>query len=217
MPKAKLADTSTLLARPRGILLLCALLYLAAALHCPLLSALGWPAMEVLWSALLIPTFVLAFYYGWRGAAAAIGFALLLFLGSEWLSHSAGEFHGERLVHLATVFLALLTLGIATGGLAEALRREHGARITAERRAAISELVLALQHEINNPLAALLMEAEMLQGDPTRLSQEQSESVARICEQARRIERLIARVAELEEPRSVEYLEGRKMTDLSGA
>jgi signal transduction histidine kinase len=217
MGRVVLSDTSTLLEPPRGIVVFSALIYLAAGLHAVLLRPLGWPATEVLWSALMIPTIALSFYHRWRGVAAAVALALALFVGSEWLSHDPGELHGERLVFLASVFLALLTIGLATGGLAEALRREHEARVAAERQAAISELALALEHEINNPLAALLMEAELLLTGSERLSDEQRECLARIVEQAQRIEALISRVAELEEPRSVEYLEGRRMTDLSGA
>ena len=210
-----LSDTSTLLIRPRGILLLCALTYLAAALHSVILAPLGWPAMEVLWSAMLIPTIALSFYFGWRGALGSVLIALALFVAVEWLAHGAQSFGGGRLIFSVTAFLTIVTLGIAIGGLAELLRREHQGRIAAERRAVTNEMAVALKHEINNPLAALLMEAEMLENDTEGLSAGHLEGVSNMVGMARRIQELVNRIAELEEPKRIEYLEGKWMIDLS--
>ncbi|KPK65602.1 MAG: hypothetical protein AMS21_04260 [Gemmatimonas sp. SG8_38_2] len=210
-----LSDTSTLLIRPRGILVLCVLTYLAAALHFMILAPLGWPAMEVLWSAMLIPTIALSFYFGWRGALGSVLIALGLFVVVEWLAHGAQSFGGGRVIFSATAFLTIVTLGIAIGGLAELLRREHRGRIAAERRAVTNEMAVALKHEINNPLAALLMEAEMLENDTEGLSGSHLEGVSNMVGMARRIQGLVDRIAELEEPKRIEYLEGKWMIDLS--
>jgi signal transduction histidine kinase len=117
------------------------------------------------------------------------------------------------LVFTATFFLALVTLSLGIGGLAELLRREHAGRLVAERAAATSELAVALKHEIHNPLAALVAEVDLL-GEAT-LPEEQQEAVATVAGLARRIKVLVDRVAEIEEPRRVEYLDGIWMTDLS--
>jgi signal transduction histidine kinase len=50
----------------------------------------------------------------------------------------------------------------------------------------LSNAVGRVQHEMNNPLAALLAESQLLELDPT-LSQEQRESVKRIVDLARRV------------------------------
>jgi signal transduction histidine kinase len=215
MRRSVLSDTTTLLTRPRGILVLSALAYLAAALHPILAGALGWPAMEILWSATLIPTIALSFYYGWRGTLVSLVTALLLFTGVEWVAHGSEGFTGERLVFFATVYLAIVTLGVAIGGLAELLRREHEGRLAAERFAATNELAVALQHEINNPLAALLMEAELLDREATDMPQAQRAGVSNIVGLAQRIKKLVDRVAVLERPRRVEYVKGKWMIDLS--
>jgi glucose-6-phosphate-specific signal transduction histidine kinase len=210
-----LTDTTALLIRPRGILVLSSLLYLAAALHPFLLAPIGWPAMEVLWAAMMIPTIALSFYYGWRGALASIIIALVLFITVESLAHGAQAFSGDSLVFSATAFLAIVTLGIAIGGLAELLRREHQGRVAAERRSVTNEMAIALKHEINNPLAALLMESEMLESDAESLSADHRRSIAAMADMARRIQELVDRVAEMNEPKRVEYVRGKWMIDLS--
>jgi DNA-binding response OmpR family regulator len=79
----------------------------------------------------------------------------------------------------------------------------------------IGETTLALQHEVNNPLMALLAHLDMLSADPT-LSEEQRTDVTAVREQARRIAEVIRRLAALDDPRSVEYLGSSRMIDLSG-
>ena len=50
----------------------------------------------------------------------------------------------------------------------------------------LSNAVGRVQHEMNNPLAALLAESQLLELDPT-LTDEQRESVKRIVDLARRV------------------------------
>jgi signal transduction histidine kinase len=50
----------------------------------------------------------------------------------------------------------------------------------------LSDAVGEVQHEMNNPLAALLAESQLLELDPT-LTNEQRESVKRIVDLARRV------------------------------
>ena len=50
----------------------------------------------------------------------------------------------------------------------------------------LSDAVGQVQHEMNNPLAALLAESQLLELDPT-LTGEQRESVKRIVDLARRV------------------------------
>lgn len=51
-----------------------------------------------------------------------------------------------------------------------------------ERHGATAELSLALRHEINNRLAALLMEAELLEKESEAFSPERRESVSNLVE-----------------------------------
>ncbi len=79
--------------------------------------------------------------------------------------------------------------------------------------AGIGEAMVALQHEINNPLAALLGTAELAlleAGDTGK----QAEDLRAIIEEARRIAVLLRRVSELRNPKSVPYAGDAKMIDL---
>jgi DNA-binding response OmpR family regulator len=94
-------------------------------------------------------------------------------------------------------------------------RREAESELARARWLAwVGETTIALEHEINNPLSALLGHAElMLMGDD--LTVEQREQLAIIREQGARIADVVRRLARLKDPRSVEYVAGARMIDLS--
>ncbi len=80
--------------------------------------------------------------------------------------------------------------------------------------AGVGETSIALQHEINNPLSALLGHAELLQMDYQDRG-ERNEHVDVIQAQARRIADVVRRLRELRNPQSVEYVGDARMLDLS--
>ncbi len=80
--------------------------------------------------------------------------------------------------------------------------------------AGIGETTIALEHEINNPLSALLGHAELLMMDKN-LPEDVHEQLRIIQEQAARIAQVVRRLAKLKNPQSVEYLAGSLMLDLS--
>jgi DNA-binding response OmpR family regulator len=79
--------------------------------------------------------------------------------------------------------------------------------------AGIGETTIAIEHEINNPLSALLGHAELLLMEEG-LSTDQTDSLRIIQEQAGRIADVVRRLARLKNPQSVEYLSGSRMLDL---
>ena len=79
--------------------------------------------------------------------------------------------------------------------------------------AGIGETSLALQHEINNPLAAMLSHASLLEAGMVEDS-EKDEALATIVQQARRIGEVVKRLRQIEQPRSVEYLGSSRMLDI---
>ena len=94
-------------------------------------------------------------------------------------------------------------------------RRKAEAELAIARwRAGIGETAIALQHEINNPLAALLGHAELLLMEFNDRG-EKNEQALIILEQAKRIGDVVKRIARLRNPQSVEYVEGSRMLDLS--
>ena len=77
----------------------------------------------------------------------------------------------------------------------------------------IAEAMVTLQHEINNPLAALLGTAELALLESGGKGK-QAEDLRAIIEEARRIAVLLRRVSELRNPKSVPYAGDAKMIDL---
>ena len=79
--------------------------------------------------------------------------------------------------------------------------------------AGIGETSLALQHEINNPLAAMLSHASLIEAGMVEDS-EKEEALQTIVQQARRIGEVVKRLRQIEQPRSVEYLGNARMLDI---
>ena len=107
-------------------------------------------------------------------------------------------------------------LAIASRRMAQdAARREaERALLRARYLAGIGETSIALQHEINNPLAALLGHAALIEHGMAEPGEER-ELLAVIVEQAHRIAGVMRRLAAVRNPTSVEYLGGARMLDLS--
>ena len=97
----------------------------------------------------------------------------------------------------------------------QARRAAEEALARAQWYAGIGETVVAVQHEINNPLAALLGNVALLTAGLASPAEEK-QCMAVIAEQAMRIATVVRRLGSLRAPRSVEYVAGSKMLDLSG-
>lgn len=83
-------------------------------------------------------------------------------------------------------------------------------------RAGAGEAILALQHEINNPLAALLATLE-LATDAVATLDEKHAALDTSLTQTRRIASVMRRMSSMKAHRSVEYLPGVKMLELPAA
>ena len=97
---------------------------------------------------------------------------------------------------------------------AEARRAAEAELARARWLAGIGETTIALEHEINNPLSALLGHAELLLMD-RELTVGQRDELQLVREQAARIADVVRRLAKLKNPSSVEYSSGARMIDLS--
>jgi two-component system, NtrC family, sensor kinase len=100
--------------------------------------------------------------------------------------------------------------------LADRARQDAEAALArAQWFAGIGETAVAVQHEINNPLAALLGTVALLDNELTGPG-EQQQLIGVITAQATRIAAVVKRLSSLTNPRSVEYIPGSRMLDLSG-
>jgi DNA-binding response OmpR family regulator len=91
-----------------------------------------------------------------------------------------------------------------------AQRRAEVELVDARRLSAIGETTLSLQHEINNPLSALLGNAELLLME-MREKGEKNELLIVIHEQAMRIADVVRRLRRLKDPETVDYVGGTKI------
>ncbi|MHB1297067.1 MAG: response regulator transcription factor [Gemmatimonadaceae bacterium] len=109
-------------------------------------------------------------------------------------------------------------LRIAEKGIENATARRNAENELRKARylAGIGEVSLALQHEINNPLAALLTNSSLITSG-LLTPDEVKESLATIDVQARRIADVVKRLNAIEAPRTVEYIQGQRMLDLNAS
>jgi DNA-binding response OmpR family regulator len=96
-----------------------------------------------------------------------------------------------------------------------ALAEMQQSLIRAERRAAIGEIVVALSHEINNPLMALRVQLDMLRLDAAALPPGGKVALEQAGQQFTRIAELLKRLRELDHEASTTYVGGTRMTDLA--
>lgn len=96
-----------------------------------------------------------------------------------------------------------------------ALAEAQHSLIRAERRAAIGEIVVALSHEINNPLMALSAQLDLVLLDEGALPPGGRAALALARTQLARIADLLKRLAELDREQSTTYVGGTRMTDLA--
>ncbi len=86
--------------------------------------------------------------------------------------------------------------------------------VQAERLGAIGEIVIAVRHEVNNPLTAVIGNVELL---IERYGREDPDLAARlevVLNNALRIAEIVQRLQEIKRDKVVEYVRGVKMTDL---
>jgi signal transduction histidine kinase len=87
--------------------------------------------------------------------------------------------------------------------------------IEKERLAAIGEIIVAVNHEINNPLSYIIGMSEILEltiqtADPQQIR----EGMRAILSQAKRIQKITQRLLEIDSSESQEYVGGTRMTKL---
>ena len=111
-------------------------------------------------------------------------------------------------------FLTRLRIAERRCAIDEARRAAERALTEARYLAGIGETAIALQHEINNPLAALMSTVSLIDHglyEPAEMPQ----ALGTISEQAKRIAGVLKRLNAITRPRSVEYAFGERMLDLS--
>ena len=86
--------------------------------------------------------------------------------------------------------------------------------VDAERMAAIGEVAASVNHEINNPLCAIMLNAQLLQEEISSDPDGARARAAKIEENVDRIQAITQRIQELKDSGTTEYVSGEKMLDL---
>ncbi len=128
---------------------------------------------------------------------------------------------GAAHLHIYDYFLralaAVLALASAPVSDTEGLRPEQlDSRIKAERQAAIVEIAVAINHEINNPLTALMGNLQLLMLKNQNLPEELQARLKVIEESANQIREITGRLMKAADAPTVDYTGGMKMLDLTG-
>lgn len=125
---------------------------------------------------------------------------------------------GERTALAEDVFLEAFAAVIALTCTAEGDPAEigqHQEALKKERMAAIVETSITVNHEVNNPLTAILGNVQLLLLGKADLDSDLVDKLQTIETSALRIRDVTQRLLRISNPRSIDYAEGKKMLDLS--
>jgi len=87
--------------------------------------------------------------------------------------------------------------------------------VKAERLAAIGQVGIAMRHEINNPLTTIIGNAELLLDRLEGAEGELKKRLEVVLDNALRISEIVKRLQGIKQDKTIEYLKGVKMTDLT--
>jgi len=156
-------------------------------------------------------------YMSFGGEAPYHSFTLPLRHGDEILGAVIGLQNGDRTVVSEDIFLETLSAALALHAVVTrgttSIPREA---LDKERLAAVVETAVTVNHEINNPLTAILGNVQLLLLKRDDLDEELRKKLEVIEHSAGRIRDVTLKLMKLTTARTVEYAEGTDMLDLSG-
>jgi signal transduction histidine kinase len=191
----------------------CAVSYLAPSVVLQLVSAADVHYRDLVWLLTLVPGYLLSLHYGLRGAVAGLVMGTVLFTSIQLLVALNLEPEDWRIT--VPIYTAYGAIAISVGWLSEQLHFFYARAIQGERVAVISQVAVAMRHEVNNALATILAEGELLEADAVLTHPEDKESLQSILRMTRRIRDSIDKLVHLSAAPTTEYVDGVAMIDLS--
>lgn len=194
--------------------------YCAAAYLIPVVSQVvlrgDTPGLydELVWLVTLAPAFLLSLHFGLRGALAGLLMGTALFIVVQ-LSVSL-NYTPEDWRITVPIYIAYGIIAIAVGWLSEQLHEHYQKALHHERLASVGQLAVTVRHEVNNQLTSIVAESHLMAGAP-ELAEEWRESASVIKDTAMRIATDLARLTDLADAPTKDYLPGVKMVDLQAA
>ncbi len=194
--------------------------YCSAAYLIPVIVQVGMPedpglSDELVWLVTLAPAFLLSLHYGIRGAFAGLIMGTALFMVIQLVV--AVNYTPDDWRITVPIYIAYGTLAISVGWLSEELHTFYQRALANERMGAIGEFAVAVQHEINNALTAIVTETELLGADSSSLTEDQKASAASIHSAAMRIADHVRKITNLADAPVITYAGRVKMVDLKAA
>ncbi len=191
----------------------CAAAFLAPSLVLQIAPAEKVPYRDLIWLVTLVPAYVLSLHYGMRGAVAGLVMGTVLFTSIQLLVALNLEAEDWRIT--VPIYTAYGAIAISVGWLSEQLHLFYSRALQGERVAVISQVAVAVRHEVNNALATILAEGQLLEQDARLTHPEDQQSLQNILQMTRRIRDSIDKLVNLTHAPVTEYVEGIRMIDLS--
>ena len=119
------------------------------------------------------------------------------------------------LVGWAAGSVAYGAIAISVGWLSEQLHLFYDRAIEGERVAVVGQVAVAIRHEVNNALAAIIAEGQLLEQDGRLTHPEDVRSLENIIAMARRVNDSMEKLATVTHAPVTDYAGGVKMIDLT--
>ncbi len=198
---------------PRRWWVYCAAAFLAPSLVLALVPAAQAPYRDLIWLVTLVPAYLLSLHYGMRGAVAGLAMGTVLFTTIQLLVALNLDAEDWRIT--VPIYTAYGTIAISVGWLSQQLHVYYGRAIEGERVAVVSQLAVTMRHEVNNALAAILAEGQLLEHDAVLTHPEDKQALQNILAMTRRIQQSMDKLVNATHTPVTDYVEGVRMIDLS--
>jgi signal transduction histidine kinase len=197
---------------PKRWWLYCAIAYLAPSIVLQIVPAADVPYRDLVWLITLVPAYVLSLHYGMHGAVSGLFMGTILFTAIQYLV--AWNLEPEDWRITVPIYIAYGAIAISVGWLSEQLHLYYFRAMQGERVAVVGQVAVAIRHEVNNALAAIVAEGQLLEMDARITHPEDKRSLDNIMSLAHRVQRSIETLATVSHAPVTEYAAGVKMIDL---
>jgi signal transduction histidine kinase len=198
---------------PKRWWLYCAVAYLAPSVVLQLVPAADVPYRDLIWLLTLVPAYVLSLHYGMHGAVSGLVMGTILFTAIQFLVAWSLEPEDWRIT--VPIYVAYGAIAISVGWLSEQLHLFYDRAIQGERVVVVGQVAVAIRHEVNNALAAIIAEGQLLEQDGRLTHPEDVKSLENIIAMARRVNDSMEKLATVTHAPVTEYAGGVKMIDLA--
>jgi len=197
---------------PRRWQLYCVAAFLAPSLFLQFIAPEEVPYRDLVWLVTLVPAYLLSLQYGLKGATAGLLMGTAYFTAIQFLV--ALNLEAEDWRFTLPIYIAYCSLAIAVGWLSEQLHLYYARAIEGERVAVVGQVAVAIRHEVNNALATIIAESQLLEHEAGFAKEEDQAAVRNILDMAKRIRDSVDRLSNLTKAPLTDYIDGVQMIDL---